>query len=138
MLGFLDLQASQAQNRFYTDVEDWLSSVTDVSGGETQPQRTVAAPQPAAPAPAIGLEVQQSIDRLSRIISESGAAAGGGANRAQTQAFADLAEGIQGLVQHIRTEQSSLRDMVANQARQQEDLSRLIDKLDAGSKRGGK
>ncbi|WP_239504802.1 hypothetical protein, partial [Enterobacter hormaechei] len=26
VLGFLDLQASQAQNRFYTEVEDWLSS----------------------------------------------------------------------------------------------------------------
>src|SRR5215218_10634655 len=26
MLGFLDLQASQAQNRFYTDLEDWLST----------------------------------------------------------------------------------------------------------------
>src|SRR6266498_67977 len=26
MLGFLDLQTSQAQNRFYTDLEDWLST----------------------------------------------------------------------------------------------------------------
>src|SRR5437868_1204683 len=26
ILGFLDLQTSQAQNRFYTDLEDWLSS----------------------------------------------------------------------------------------------------------------
>lgn len=37
-LGFLDLQASQAQNRFYNEVEDWLSSISRVStagvGGE--------------------------------------------------------------------------------------------------------
>ena len=28
IIGFLDLQASQAQNRFYTDVEEWLASRT--------------------------------------------------------------------------------------------------------------
>ncbi|MCB1478183.1 MAG: flagellar motor protein MotA [Rhodobiaceae bacterium] len=135
VLGFLDLQASQAQNRFYTDVEDWLSSVTDVSGGEEAPVRRAAAAAPAAPA--VGVEVQQSIDRLARIISEAGPATGG-ASRAQTQAFADLAEGIQGLVQHIRNEQGALRELVANQARQQDDLSKLIDKLDTGSSSGGK
>ncbi|HXI87758.1 MAG TPA: hypothetical protein VNH64_09885, partial [Parvularculaceae bacterium] len=27
-VGFLDLQASQAQGRFYTDLEDWLSGMT--------------------------------------------------------------------------------------------------------------
>src|SRR6267154_6626206 len=33
VLGFLDLQTSQAQNRFYTDLEDWLSTtVHDLSG----------------------------------------------------------------------------------------------------------
>ena len=26
VLGFLDLQSSQAQNRFYTELEDWLST----------------------------------------------------------------------------------------------------------------
>ena len=26
ILGFLDLQASQAQNRFYTELEDWLAT----------------------------------------------------------------------------------------------------------------
>ncbi|MEM7396973.1 MAG: flagellar motor protein MotA, partial [Verrucomicrobiota bacterium] len=30
ILGFLELQAGQAQNRFYNDLEDWLSSVTDI------------------------------------------------------------------------------------------------------------
>ncbi|MFQ5766306.1 MAG: flagellar motor protein MotA, partial [Rhodospirillales bacterium] len=28
VLGFLDLQANQAQNRFYNELEDWLSTVT--------------------------------------------------------------------------------------------------------------
>ena len=29
VLGFLDLQAGQAQNRFYIELEDWLSTITD-------------------------------------------------------------------------------------------------------------
>ena len=34
VLGFLDLQAGQAQNRFYTDLEDWLDTVTDLAPAE--------------------------------------------------------------------------------------------------------
>src|ERR1700730_15794917 len=41
ILGFLDLQSSQAQNRFYTDLEDWLASTVrgysaDAAGGDLQ------------------------------------------------------------------------------------------------------
>src|SRR3981189_2849092 len=47
-LGFLDLQTSQAQNRFYTDLEDWLSTtVRDLSGGDHE---ATAAATPGAPA----------------------------------------------------------------------------------------
>ncbi len=33
VLGFLDLQAGQAQNRFYNDLEEWLSGLTRLSSG---------------------------------------------------------------------------------------------------------
>lgn len=33
VLGFLELQASQAQNRFFQDVEDWLSGATRLGAG---------------------------------------------------------------------------------------------------------
>lgn len=33
VLGFLDLQTGQAQNRFYTELEDWLSSQAKLSAG---------------------------------------------------------------------------------------------------------
>src|SRR5476649_1097311 len=41
ILGFLDLQSSQAQNRFYTDLEDWLASTVrgysaEAAGGDLQ------------------------------------------------------------------------------------------------------
>ena len=31
VLGFLDLQTGQAQNRFYNELEEWLSSITRLS-----------------------------------------------------------------------------------------------------------
>ena len=33
VLGFLDLQAGRAQNRFYNELEDWLSGLTRLSSG---------------------------------------------------------------------------------------------------------
>ncbi|ALK08048.1 MotA/TolQ/ExbB proton channel family protein [Blastochloris viridis] len=36
VLGFLDLQAGQAQTRFYTDLEDWLASVVRDIGASDQ------------------------------------------------------------------------------------------------------
>jgi len=33
VLGFLDLQAGQAQNRFYNELEDWLAGLTRLSSG---------------------------------------------------------------------------------------------------------
>src|ERR1700742_2484152 len=35
ILGFLDLQSSQAQNRFYTDLEDWLASTVREYSGDS-------------------------------------------------------------------------------------------------------
>ena len=36
VLGFLDLQMSQAQNRFYTELEDWLATTVHDLGGATE------------------------------------------------------------------------------------------------------
>ena len=36
VLGFLDLQTSQAQNRFYTELEDWLATTVRDRGVEMQ------------------------------------------------------------------------------------------------------
>ena len=47
VVGFLDLQAGQAQNRFYTDLEDWLAGMTETvraagRGGATLSSEGVA------------------------------------------------------------------------------------------------
>ena len=43
VVSFLDLQSSQAQGRFYTDLEDWLSGMTDKSRGASATGATMRA-----------------------------------------------------------------------------------------------
>ena len=43
VLGFLDLQASQAQNRFYTELEDWLPPRCDDHRRSTEPAAAARA-----------------------------------------------------------------------------------------------
>ncbi len=123
ILGFLDLQAGQAQNRFYNDLEDWLSSVTEIAATEERPADVAAAAAPAPLPPLAGGDIQKSIDRLTQVMSE------GGPNRAATAAMADLAEGIQGLVQHMRSEQKMIREWVEAQADRQSEIRDLLARL---------
>ncbi|HEY7246853.1 MAG TPA: MotA/TolQ/ExbB proton channel family protein [Xanthobacteraceae bacterium] len=116
VLGFLDLQTSQAQNRFYTDLEDWLSTTVR----DLVVDREGAA---SAPAGLLSGDLKTAIDRLRDVVAE------GGSNRATTTAMANLAEAIQGLVHHMRTEQQMIRDWVDSQAQQHRDVRRLLEIL---------
>ncbi|SHO62639.1 hypothetical protein SAMN02745172_01114 [Pseudoxanthobacter soli DSM 19599] len=109
ILGFLDLQAGQAQNRFYTDLEDWLSSVTDIlpAGGQALPPS----------------DVSEALDRLAAAVQDQGS------GRGATAAMANLAEGIQGLVQHLRAERQMQREWTEAQARQQARIERFLETL---------
>ena len=49
--------------------------------------------------------------------------------RTATAAMAQLAEGIQGLVQHMRSEQQMIRDWVESQAEQQRDIKAVLQRL---------
>jgi len=111
ILGFLDLQSSQAQNRFYTDLEDWLATTVreyarDDAGGA-----------------GAGPSMQQALDRLRHAVEE------GGANRNATAAMANLAEAIQGLVAHMRTEQQMIREWADGQGEQSKEIKRLLERL---------
>jgi hypothetical protein len=114
VLGFLDLQAGQAQSRFYTELEDWLAtSTTDVGSDLTL--------RPGASAG--GPELVVVLNRLAASLNDSGS------GRAATQAMANLAEGIQGLVQHMRAEQQMIRDWVEAQAAREKELKQVLDRL---------
>ena len=117
VLGFLDLQMSQAQNRFHTDLEDWLATTVRDLGGEPASPSAVAAPG----APAVSGEIRAAIERLREAMTEAGS------NKAATTAMANLAEAIQGLVAHMRTEQQMIRDWVEAQAEQQREIQRLLE-----------
>ncbi|SFL33390.1 MotA/TolQ/ExbB proton channel family protein [Methylorubrum salsuginis] len=121
VIGFLDLQAGQAQARFHNELEDWLIS------GEEQAPVSAARPAPEHD-PAVARELQAAVERLSGVIAE------GGGGRAATQAMTNLAEGIQGLVQHMRAEQQMIRDWVEAQAARERELKQVLDRLAAREK----
>jgi len=104
---------SQAQNRFYIEVEDWLSTTVRDLGVEGD-LRNVGAPAG---------EIRVAIERLKESIGEAGA------GKAATAAMANLAEAIHGLVNHMRTEQQMIRDWADSQAEQQRDIKRLLERL---------
>ncbi len=110
VLGFLDLQAGQAQNRFYLELENWLSTVTSVDSD-------------VATLKAGGANVSEAMERIAAQVREGG----GGART--TAAMASLAEGIQGLVKHMRSEQQLIRDWVETQNQNQTDIKVLLDQL---------
>lgn len=117
ILGFLDLQSSQAQNRFYTDLEDWLATtVREYGTGE------VAAVASSAGGVASG-ELQAAVERLRSVLDE------GSANRGTTAAMASLAEAIQALVSHMRTEQQMIREWADGQGEQNREIRRLLERL---------
>jgi hypothetical protein len=109
ILGFLDLQSSQAQNRFYTDLEDWLASTVrgySSEGGS-----------------AAGGELQAAVMQLRTTLEE------GGGNRGTTTAMANLAEAIQGLVAHMRNEQQMIREWADGQGEQNREIKKLLERI---------
>src|SRR5829696_3555816 len=111
VLGFLELQASQAQNRFYIELEDWLANAMTEDGPKAA---SLLAQSP---------ELARALEKLTTAMNE------GGSGRATTQAMANLAEGIQGLVQHMRAEQQMIRDWVEAQAVRERDLKQVLERM---------
>lgn len=115
ILGFLDLQAGRAQNRFYTELENWLATVTDmdseVLAGEIG--RGGSSTE----------ELRLLTERLQSMAQESGM------SQRSTTAMANLAEGIQGLVKNMRSEQQMLRDWIEAQQKESKALRSTLNDL---------
>jgi hypothetical protein len=109
ILGFLDLQSSQAQNRFYTDLEDWLASTVrgySAEGGAGS-----------------GGELHSAVMQLRATLEE------GGGSRGTTASMANLAEAIQGLVAHMRSEQQMIREWADGQGEQNREIKKLLERI---------
>lgn len=138
VIGFLDLQAGQAHTRFYNELEDWLVTAAGPAPAPVPVPVTVPAaaaalaatpPAPRAPEPAprgdaVLKDIADAMTRLGTLVGDSTAH-----GRASTQAMANLAEGIQGLVQHMRAEQQMIRDWVEAQASRERELKQVLDRL---------
>ena len=126
ILGFLDLQAGSAQNRFYNELEEWLSGQTRVSsgaGGIVEGDQSVPAYIQAL------LETTaDSLDNLQRTIAQ------GEATRGKTDtAMTTLADRLTTLTDQMRTEQ----DLMIRLAQSQSDMRPILEKLVESSNSGG-
>jgi hypothetical protein len=111
VLGFLDLQAGQAQNRFYKELEDNLTASTS---------DTLIEGVPALDG--LPHELRAAIEKIATTGDQSHA-------RATSLAIANLADGIQSLVQHMRAEQQLIRDWVEAQAEQSQEIKVVLKQL---------
>jgi hypothetical protein len=107
VLGFLDLQANQAQNRFYNDLEEWLSTVTRLSSG------------------AIGNDGDQSVTTYVQALLEQTAESLENLQRTLTRGeesrmmvdghLINVGDKLEILTDHMRTQQSLMRSLAETQ-----------------------
>ncbi len=122
VLGFLDLQTSQAQNRFYNDLEEWLSGITELtpaSGGEGGGQLRYSV-----------VELQRSLTELGDRIAVSGPA---GESAGANEAVKQLTAGLDKLIKQIRDEQKVVREWVDEQAALLHEVNGALREISAGS-----
>jgi hypothetical protein len=128
VLGFLDLQTNQAQNRFYNDLENWLSSITDIEAGEGQGAMSVPH--------YLRLDLrdlQSGIERINKTLTDALTDASAQAQvtheASDPEALDRLAGAVQGLVQQMREEQKIVRQWAQSQTLQQEEIKDLMNRI---------
>ncbi|WP_026607817.1 hypothetical protein [Methylocapsa acidiphila] len=113
-LGFLDLQAGQAQSRFFCELEDRL----------TEAAAAAAASDVLAGLDGLPGELRAALEKIAASADQTHV-------RSTMIAVANLAEGVQALVQHMRAEQQMLRDWVEAEAEQKRELKAVLESLSA-------
>jgi len=120
VLGFLDLQAGQAQNRFYNDLEEWLSSYTRLSGGG--PLSEAGDASVPAYIQALLEQTADSLENLQRITGR-----GEESRIAANASIITLTEKLAMLGDQMKAEQNLLLRLAENQMELKPVLSRLAD-----------
>lgn len=129
ILGFLDLKAAQAQNRFYIELEDWLSSITDIQAGEGQ---AVAAGPVSGIAPQLLRSelqsLQRAVERLTFTLENQKPAQQGNTTSIEggAESIEQLADAVANLVAQMREEQKLVRQWAQGQQTQQNEIQRLL------------
>ena len=120
ILGFLELQAGQAQNRFFNDLEDWLAGQTRLSSGSL----AVGEGEQSMPAYVQALleQTADSLESLQRTLER------GEENRisANSKTIA-LTEKLDTLTEHMRTAQSLMIRLAETQLEMKPLLAKLTE-----------
>lgn len=124
VLGFLDLQAGQAQNRFFNELEEWLSSVTRLSSGALGSDGEQGVP---AYVQALLEQTAESLENLQVIISRSEEG-----KHAVNHSLSELANKVETLTDHMRTEQAVMRNLAETQVEMKPILQKLANSTGSG------
>jgi len=127
VLGFLELQASQSQNRFYNELEEWLSGITELTpatgGSAEQLNRQIYTAL---------FEVQRSLSEIADRMEQQGLPAGTGGDAG----VQELADGVHKLIDQMRSEQKIVREWIDEQAQQSGELTEVLKTISAALPRG--
>ncbi|MEZ5818370.1 MAG: flagellar motor protein MotA [Hyphomicrobiaceae bacterium] len=118
VLGFLELQANHAHNRFYNELEEWLSGITDLSPADGGVGSDATARQ-----------LQVAVYELHRAITDLGDRIGGAAEGGEgstSQPVRELAQGVDQLVRQMRAEQKVVREWIDDQASRQTEVANVM------------
>lgn len=129
VLGFLELQAGQAQNRFYNDLEDWLSGQTRLGSGALNIEGDQSVP---AYVQALLEQTADSLESLQRTLQR-----GEESRISANTGITDLSERLGTLTDQMRTEQSLMVKLAESQLELKPILARLDDSLNRSSLTGG-
>jgi len=128
VVGFLDLQAGQAQNAFYNELEEWLAGQTRLGGGGM----ASGGDDPQQPVPAyiqaLLEQTADSLDELQRVIGR-----GEESRQATNTALRVLMDKMATLTDHMRAEQALMIKLGENQLEMRPLLARLSDSSHAGA-----
>ncbi len=132
ILGFLELQAGHAHNRFYNELEEWLSGITELTPGSN-----VSGDQINRQLSSAILHMQRAVEDLSTRLADqsmAGAIVGQGGGDEQLR---ELARGVNQLVTQMRAEQKVVREWVDEQASQHSEVASALKELATNMRRKG-
>jgi hypothetical protein len=125
LLGYLDLQAGQAHNRFFGEVEDWLSGQTRLTSGGALMEGDQPVP---AYIQALLEQTAESLDNLQRTISHTETD-----RLAASNNFKVLADHMIALTDQLRAQQQVVQRLMETQT----DMRSVIAKLADVAQHGG-
>jgi hypothetical protein len=121
VLGFLDIQIGQAQNRFYNELEEWLSAQTRLAAAGPTSEGEQSVP---AYIQALLEQTADSLDNLQRTMAR-----GEDSRITANNNLQSLVDRLGVLSDQMRAEQTLMVKLAENQMQMQPILSQLADRL---------